>query len=169
MGYFKNAVRCAAIALGMASALWLSGGCATTGKIGEVSKFDIATASPEDIAKHLEKDGRVVISGGILFETDSAKLAPSAADLVRRISDMMKENPNLKVAVVGHTDNTGDFNYNLQLSERRAKAMVDALLKDGVAANRLTGVGVGPLSPVATNDTAEGRAQNRRVELVLIH
>jgi len=167
MGYFRNAMRCAAIALSMASALALLG-CATPGKIGEVSKFDIATASPDDIAKALEKDGRVVISGGILFETDSAKLAPSSADLVRRISDAMKKNPNLKISVVGHTDSTGDYNYNLQLSERRAKAMVDALVKDGVAANRLTGVGVGPQSPVATNDTPEGRAQNRRVELVLI-
>ena len=81
---------------------------------------------------------------------------------------MMKQNPDLKVAVVGHTDSTGDFNYNLKLSERRAKAMVEALVKDGVAANRLAGVGVGPLSPVAPNDTPEGRAQNRRVELVLI-
>jgi outer membrane protein OmpA-like peptidoglycan-associated protein len=166
MGYFKkNAVSCLAIALSMASALL---GCATTGKIGEMSKFDITTASPDDIAKALEKDGRVVISGGILFETDSAKLTPSAADLVRRISDMMKENPDLKVAVVGHTDSTGDFNYNLKLSERRAKAMVEALVKDGVAPNRLTGVGIGPLSPAVPNDTPEGRAQNRRVELVLI-
>ena len=169
MGYFKNAVRCAVIALGMASALWLSGGCATTGKIGEVSKFDIATASREDIAEALKKDGRVVISGGILFETDSAKLAPSAADLVMRLADVMKKNPDLKVAVVGYTDSTGDFKYNLQLSDRRAKAMVDALVKDGVAENRLAGVGLGPLNPVATNDTTEGRAQNRRVELVLIH
>ena len=80
----------------------------------------------------------------------------------------MKKNPNLKVAVVGHTDNTGDFNYNLQLSQRRAKAMVDALVKDGVAADRLAAVGVGSLSPVAPNNTPEGRAQNRRVELVLI-
>jgi outer membrane protein OmpA-like peptidoglycan-associated protein len=151
----------------MASALALLG-CATTGKIGEVSKSYIATASPDDIAKALEKDGRVVISGGILFETDSAKLAPSAADLVRRISDTMKRNPNLKISVVGHTDSTGDYNYNIQLSERRAKAMVDALVKNGVAANRLTAVGVGPQSPVAPNDTPEGRAQNRRVELVLI-
>ncbi|MGE5446455.1 MAG: OmpA family protein, partial [Ignavibacteriales bacterium] len=55
-----------------------------------------------------------------------------------------------------------------QLSDRRAKAMVDALVKDGVAENRLAGVGVGPLNPVATNDTTEGRAQNRRVKLVLI-
>jgi OmpA-OmpF porin, OOP family len=171
MGYFRNAIRWAVIALSMAGALTLLG-CATSEtkstRIGEVSKFDIATASPDEIAKALEKDGKVVISGGVLFETDSAKLAPSAADLVRRISEVMKKNPNLKISVVGHTDSTGDYNYNIKLSERRAKAFVDALVKDGIAANRLTGVGVGPQSPVATNDTAEGRAQNRRVELVVI-
>jgi outer membrane protein OmpA-like peptidoglycan-associated protein len=158
----------------MASALL---GCATSqppppqppsGKIGEISKFDITIASPDEIANALQRDGRVVISGGILFETDSAKLSPSAENVVTRISDTMKQNPNLKVAVVGHTDSTGDFNYNIKLSERRAKAIVQALVKDGVAADRLAAVGVGPLSPVATNDTAEGRAQNRRVELVLI-
>jgi OmpA-OmpF porin, OOP family len=167
MSYIKNTLRCVAIALSMTSALALLG-CATPGKIGEVSKFDVAAASPDDIKKALEKDGKVVISGGILFETDSAKLAPSAADLVSRISEVMKKNPNLKISVVGHTDSTGDFHYNIQLSERRAKAFVDALIKDGVAANRLTGVGVGPQSPVATNDTPEGQAQNRRVELILM-
>jgi outer membrane protein OmpA-like peptidoglycan-associated protein len=171
MAYFMNAVRCFAIILSMASALGLLG-CATSEtkstRIGEVSKFDIATASTEEIAKSLEKDGKVVISGGILFETDSAKLAPSAGDLVRRVADVMKKNPNLKISVVGHTDSTGDYDYNIKLSERRAKAFADALIKEGVVAKRLTAVGVGPQSPVATNDTAEGRAQNRRVELVVI-
>ncbi len=165
MSYFKNAVCWTAIALGMAGVLL---GCATKGKIGEVSRFDITTASPDDIAKALQKDGRVVISGGILFETDSARLTPGAEDVVRRISDTMKNNPDLRVAVVGHTDSTGDFNYNIRLSERRAKAIVQALIKDGIAADRLAGVGVGPLSPAAPNDTPEGRAENRRVELVLI-
>jgi outer membrane protein OmpA-like peptidoglycan-associated protein len=140
----------------------------TPGKIGEVSEFDMATASPDDIKKALEKDGKVVINGGILFDTDSARLAPSAADLVRRIAEMMKNNPNLKLSVVGYTDSTGGYDHNIQLSERRARAFVDALVRDGVAANRLTGVGVGPQNPVATNDTVEGRAQNRRVELVLM-
>jgi OmpA-OmpF porin, OOP family len=167
MSFFKNALRCTVIVLSMAGMLTLLG-CATPGKTGEVSKFDVATASPDDIAKALEKDGKVVISGGVLFETDSAKLAPSAANLVRRISEVMKKNPNLKISVVGYTDSTGDYNYNIQLSERRAKAFADALVKDGVAANRLTAVGVGPQSPVATNDTPEGRAQNRRVELVVM-
>ncbi|MGY6276486.1 OmpA family protein [Methylomonas sp. MgM2] len=134
-----------------------------------MSKFDIALASPDDIAEALKKDGRVAISGGILFDTDSAAIAPNASGLVGRIADMMNRNPEIKVAVVGHTDSTGDYKYNIQLSERRAKAMVNALTREGISANRLAAVGVGPLIPAATNDTAEGRAQNRRVELVLIH
>jgi OmpA-OmpF porin, OOP family len=167
MNHFKSFVRCVAIVVSMVGALGLLG-CATPGKIGEVSKFDAATASPDDIRKALEKDGKIVISGGVLFETDRANLSPSAADLVKRVAEAMKKNPNLKISVVGHTDSTGDYNYNVQLSERRAKAFADALIKDGVAANRLTAVGVGPQSPVATNDTPEGRAQNRRVELVVM-
>jgi outer membrane protein OmpA-like peptidoglycan-associated protein len=174
MSYFKNVFCCVAIVLGMASALL---GCATSqppppgppaGQIGEIAKFDITAASPEDIGNALQRDGKVVISGGILFETDSAKLTPGAMDIATKIANVMMQNPNLKVAVVGHTDSTGDFNYNIKLSERRANAIVNQLVKDGVASNRLAGVGVGSLSPVATNDTAEGRAQNRRVELVLI-
>ena len=167
MAHLRTALPYTAIALTLAGAFALSA-CTPPGKIGEMARFDISKASPDDIAKALEKDGRVAISGGILFETDSAKLTPNADDVVRRMAEVMKEHPDLKVAVVGNTDNTGDFNYNVQLSERRARAFMDALIKKGVAANRLAAVGVGPLSPVATNDTAEGRAQNRRVELVLI-
>ncbi|HEX3035613.1 MAG TPA: OmpA family protein [Thermodesulfobacteriota bacterium] len=172
--YFKKSVLFIALTIGSTGAFM---GCATSeppppqppsGKIGELSKFDITTASPEEIANALQRDGRVVISGGILFETDSARLTPSAVDLVKRLADVMMRNPDLKVAVVGHTDSTGDFKYNIKLSEQRADAIVNQLVEDGVAANRLAGVGVGPLSPVATNDTVEGRAQNRRVELVLI-
>lgn len=168
MNYFKtNMVRFCVITLSMAGVFAFSG-CETPGRIGQMSKFDVATASTEDIAKALKKDGKVVISGGILFATDSAELAPSAEDLVKRIAVVMKQNPDLNISVVGHTDNTGDYNYNVRLSERRAKAFANALINNGVAANRLTAVGVGPQSPVATNDTAEGRARNRRVELVLI-
>jgi len=138
------------------------------GQIGEVAKFDIMEASPEDIANALQRDGRVIISGGILFETDSAKLTPNAEGVASRIATVMTQNPNMQVAVVGYTDSTGNFNYNIQLSKRRADAIVNQLVKDGIARDRLAGVGVGPLNPIATNDTAEGRAQNRRVELVLI-
>lgn len=171
--YFNNSVLFIALTIGITVALL---GCAKNepppgpppGMMGQVSKFDINTASEEDIANALQADGRVVISGGILFEFDSAKINPSAMELVSRIADVMKQNPNLNVAVVGYTDNTGNFNYNIKLSQRRANTIVDQLVKDGVATNRLAGVGVGPLNPIASNDTEEGRAQNRRVELVLI-
>jgi len=123
MGYARDAIRCAAVPFDIALAL---SGCSTTGKIGQMSKFDISTASTEDIAKALKEDGRVAISGGILFETDSAKLAPSAGDLVSRVADVMKKNPNLKVVVVGNTDNTGDFKYNLQLSRRHRVPPTDS-------------------------------------------
>lgn len=175
LDYFRKSFLLIALTIGFVVAVL---GCATSqppppgpppGMMGQVSKFDINTASQEDIANALQTDGRVVISGGFLFEFDSAKITPSAMELVSRIADVMKQNTNLNIAVVGYTDNTGDFHYNIKLSERRADAIVNQLVKDGIAANRLAGVGVGPLNPIAPNDTPEGRAQNRRVELVLIH
>jgi outer membrane protein OmpA-like peptidoglycan-associated protein len=168
MGCFdRKTVPSLVIALAVAAALTASG-AETAGKIGQASRFDITKASADDIAQALKTDGRVVIGGGLLFESDSTKLAPSAADVVKRISDMMKRNPDLNVAVIGHTDSTGDFDHNRELSQHRAQAVVDALVKDGVAKTRLAAVGFGSLSPVAPNDTPEGRAQNRRVELVLL-
>lgn len=156
----------------------LLSGCNLTGKkdepprstrIGQVSKFDINITSRDEIADALKADHRVVLSGGIFFEFDSAKINENASELVRKLADVMKENPDLDVAVVGYTDNTGDFHYNIKLSERRANAMVEQLIEEGVAADRLAGVGIGPLNPIATNNTPEGQAENRRVELVLIH
>ncbi len=78
----------------------------------------------------------------------------------------LKANPALKVLVVGHTDTRGDLVYNQGLSERRASAVVEALAQRGIARDRLTPIGVGMAAPVASNDTEEGRAKNRRVELV---
>jgi OOP family OmpA-OmpF porin len=167
MSFVGRWTRRGAIAAGIAAALAIAA-CTPAGRIGQMSKFDISKASPDDIAEALQKDGRVAISGGVLFETDSAKLMPSSEQLVKRLADYMKEHPDLKVAVIGNTDNTGDFKYNIQLSERRAKSFMDALIKNGVAADRLAAVGVGPLNPVDSNATAEGRAENRRVELVVI-
>ena len=171
--YLNKSVLFIALSIGITGALL---GCAKNGPppgpppglMGSVSKFDINTASEEDIATALQTDGRVVISGGILFEFDSAKINPNAMQLVDKLAGVMKQYPNLNVAVVGYTDNTGNFNYNIKLSQRRANSIVEQLVRDGVSANRLAGVGVGPLSPIATNDTEYGRAQNRRVELVLI-
>jgi OmpA-OmpF porin, OOP family len=140
----------------------------TTGKIGQTSAFDVSKASPDNIKKALESDGRVSLSG-VLFETDSARLNPAGEDLVARLAAVLKQNPGIKVAVVGHTDSTGAFQYNLDLSHHRAQSIVSSLVQQhGIDQHRLAPVGVGPLSPVASNDTPEGRAQNRRVDVVLI-
>ena len=138
------------------------------GQIGTMSTFDINVASEQEIYTALYRDGSVAISGGILFAFDSAKVNPGAQAIVAKIAGMMEDHPTLELAVVGYTDNTGDFKYNLGLSKRRADAIVNELVIDGVARNRLAGVGVGPLNPIAPNTTEQGRAENRRVELVII-
>jgi len=84
---------------------------------------------------------------------------------VQDIANVLKKYPNAKVQVAGYTDNTGDAAYNKDLSARRAKAVVNQLVADGVPAANLSSVGYGIENPVATNKTAAGRAENRRVEL----
>ena len=138
------------------------------GQIGQMSKFNINEASEQEIYTALYRDGSVAISGGILFAFDSAKINPGAEAIAAKIAGMMEDHPTLELAVVGYTDNTGDFNYNLGLSKRRADAIVNLLVKQGIARDRLAGVGVGPLNPIASNNTEQGRAENRRVELVII-
>jgi len=138
------------------------------GQIGQMSKFNINEASEQEIYTALYRDGSVAISGGILFAFDSAKVNPGAEAIASKIAGMMEQHPTLELAVVGYTDNTGDFNYNLGLSKRRADAIVNLLVKEGIARDRLAGVGVGPLNPIASNATEQGRAENRRVELVII-
>ncbi len=170
---FKKAILLIVLVVGTTGML---SGCASLGgsnppppgQIGQMSKFDINQASEQEIYTALYRDGSVAISGGILFAFDSAKINPGAEAIVAKIAGMMEQHPTLELAVVGYTDNTGDFKYNLGLSKRRADAIVNQLVKEGVAKDRLAGVGVGPLNPIASNATEAGRAENRRVELVLI-
>ncbi len=104
---------------------------------------------------------------GIYFDTDKADIRPESEPAVQEMATLLKNNPALKLYVVGHTDGTGEFAHNMKLSEARATAVVNALVtKHGIAPDRLKASGVGPLVPVGSNETEEGRAQNRRVELV---
>ena len=104
---------------------------------------------------------------GIYFDTGKADVKPESDATLKEIAKMLQQDAKLKLYVVGHTDNQGTLDSNMDLSRRRSAAAVQALsVKYGIAAPRLVGQGVGPLSPVATNDTDEGRAKNRRVELV---
>jgi OmpA-OmpF porin, OOP family len=110
--------------------------------------------------------GRAAIYG-INFDTDKAVIKPESEPVLAEIAKLLRDTPALNVFIVGHTDSTGSYEHNLKLSQERAAAVVNALVTGhGIAAARMTSVGVGPVAPMATNDSEDGRAQNRRVELV---
>jgi len=103
---------------------------------------------------------------GVNFDNDKATLRPDAYGILDKAATTLKEWGNVKVEVAGHTDSRSDDDYNQKLSQRRAEAVRTYLIGKGVAADRLTAKGYGESSPVADNDTEEGRFKNRRVELV---
>ena len=110
--------------------------------------------------------GRVALYG-IYFDFDKSEVKSESDPTLKEISKLLSDNPKLKLYVVGHTDNVGDYNYNMKLSQARADAVVKTLVsKYNVDKSRITPAGVGPLCPVTTNDTEEGKAKNRRVELI---
>lgn len=120
----------------------------------------------EGLDREIRNSGRAVLNG-ILFDNDKATLKQESADTVAVVADFLKENPAMNFYVVGHTDNTGNYEYNRRLSESRARTVIDTLVgQHGIAATRLTAVGVGPVSPATANGTDAGRSANRRVELV---
>ena len=100
-----------------------------------------------------------------LFEFDSAKIAEDNYAGLDVVSDFLKENPNISVKIDGHTDNVGSKEYNQKLSERRAESVANYLKEKGVNSTQISTEGFGFLKPIASNNTEEGRAQNRRTEL----
>jgi outer membrane protein OmpA-like peptidoglycan-associated protein len=118
----------------------------------------------------LEREGetlRVALSSDVLFASGSARLQPGAEDKLRQVASVLQRYPRTRVEVVGHTDSVGSESYNQDLAERRADAVKAVLVQAGVDPTRITTVGVGEGRPVSSNDTATGRAMNRRVELVI--
>jgi hypothetical protein len=110
----------------------------------------------------IEATGRIALYG-IFFDTDKTDLKPESTPTLTEIAQMMKANPKLAILVVGHTDKQGAYEYNIDLSRRRADAVVKALTAShSVDAKRTRGAGVGMLAPAATNDTDEGRANPAR-------
>jgi outer membrane protein OmpA-like peptidoglycan-associated protein len=110
--------------------------------------------------------GVVVTLGDVLFDTGQATLKPGADLAVNRLATYLSSNPQTKVLIEGHTDSRGSEDYNVGLSERRARAVSTALESHGIAADQIQTLGRGKAYPVASNDTPEGRQQNRRVEIV---
>jgi OOP family OmpA-OmpF porin len=126
----------------------------------------MVTVDAGEMAKSIDTTGRVALYG-IYFDFNKADVKPESDATLEQIAALLKKSPPLKLLVVGHTDNVGSFSFNMDLSQRRAAAVVAALAsRFAVAKDRLTPVGVSFASPIAPNKTDEGRAKNRRVELV---
>ena len=112
--------------------------------------------------------GLVISLSDVLFDVDQATIKPGAERSIERIAAVLEQYPDHDIAVEGHTDATGPDEYNQRLSEQRAAAVRERLVAGGVDANRITSRGLGETTPVATNATAAGRQQNRRVEIVVL-
>lgn len=123
----------------------------------------------EEMARSIGTTGRVALYG-IFFDTDKAELKPESGPTLAEIAGLLKGAPKLAVLIVGHTDNQGAFDHNLDLSRRRAEAVVKVLAANhGIDPKRLRAAGVGMMAPAASNDADDGRAKNRRVEVVKLN
>ncbi|MDT7942616.1 MAG: OmpA family protein [Bacteroidota bacterium] len=122
----------------------------------------------KDIGLNRYKAGTTIILRNIFFDFDKATLRPESKVELDRVYTILTENPRMKVRIAGHTDNIGSEEYNQRLSEARAKAVYDYLISRGISADRLSYIGYGESRPIDTNETSEGRQNNRRVELEII-
>lgn len=123
-------------------------------------------ADAASFANDLDRTGHVAVYG-IYFDTGKAVVKPESKPALDEVAKLLKSDPNLRLWVVGHTDSVGKVDDNMRLANARADAVAAELVSaHGIAAARLKGYGVGPLAPIAGNEAEEGRAKNRRVELV---
>lgn len=127
---------------------------------GEVEQEITANA----ILKELNETGKAILY--INFDSGKSTIKKESMPVVEQIIEMMKQAKDIKISVEGHTDSDGSNESNLKLSEARAKAVVEAITKGGVDAARLSSAGFGEEKPIADNSTADGKAKNRRVELI---
>ena len=124
------------------------------------------TANADAFASGLKATGHITVEG-IYFDTGKSELKPESAPAIAEVAKLLKGSPGLRLYVVGHTDNAGALEGNMKLSQSRAQSVVQALANThGIDAARIKAYGDGPYAPVASNDAEEGRAKNRRVELV---
>ena len=135
----------------------------TAGKIVDI-ELRLEHVKNENLADRLENEGKVDLYG-IYFDTDKATLKPESEATLNQVLAMLKGKPGLRIEIGGHTDSQAGDAYNLDLSKRRAQSVMKWLTDKGVTADRLAAKGYGETQPVADNETAAGRALNRRVEI----
>lgn len=116
----------------------------------------------------VEEGINVKFDSGILFDFDKSDLSGNAKENIAKLGRILNEYPDTRLTIQGHTDNKGDDNYNRQLSAKRADAVRDYLIANGVQGGRLNTTAYGESAPIASNDTEAGRAKNRRVEVVIV-
>jgi outer membrane protein OmpA-like peptidoglycan-associated protein len=147
-------------------------------KDGILDADDKCPNEPEDMDGYEDEDGcpdpthklavvkqdQIVIMEQIFFETAKAKIKPISFPICDAVVAVIEKNPTIKIRIEGHTDSRGKAGYNRKLSDQRAKAVLKYLVDKGIDADRMTAEGFGPDKPIAPNETADGRAKNRRVE-----
>lgn len=144
---------------------------ALIGKKMDEQKRELEATLPEDTRIETINEGealRVTFDSSILFATNSSTLSDACKSALRNFAASMKANPDTNLQIIGFTDSTGSVDYNQTLSEKRAKSVYDYLMYEGLSTDRMFYEGRGVHDPVATNETAEGRSLNRRVEMVIM-
>jgi len=126
---------------------------------------DEVTIDAAALNQGISETGKVAVYG-IYFDSGKSVIKPESKPTIDEIVKMLQQSPKLKIFIVGHTDSDGSVESNMKLSSDRAAAVVKALTENGISASRLKSSGVGPYCPVESNHTEEGKAKNRRVELV---
>jgi outer membrane protein OmpA-like peptidoglycan-associated protein len=138
-------------------------------RAAEQAKTATLTRELADLKAQQTERGLVLTVGDVLFATGKAEIASGGLRSINKLAEFLKQNPKRNLLIEGYTDNTGSEDFNLGLSQRRADAVKDALTSKGVASDRITTKGYGPKYPVVANDSAAGRQQNRRVEVVVLN
>ncbi|MFY2559227.1 OmpA family protein [Corallococcus terminator] len=138
------------------------GGSGTAGSTPAIAR------DAQSMRQAIDSGARSFILAGVGFEEGSATLTPQSDASVGQLASVLREKPNSRVRIAGHTDATGDANVNRQLAQRRAEAVRSALVADGISANRVDVAAVGAEQPVASNNTQQGRDMNRRIEVQVL-
>jgi outer membrane protein OmpA-like peptidoglycan-associated protein len=138
-------------------------------RAAEQAKTTALTRELADLKAQQTERGLVLTVGDVLFVTGKAEIAAGGLRSINKLAEFLKQNPKRNLLIEGHTDNTGREDFNLRLSQQRADAVRDALTSKGVASDRIATRGYGPKYPAVGNDSAAGRQQNRRVEVVVLN